>query len=467
MNMKQSIASGLGRNGASINPDPSHDRRASSSANYVTVEVPGLYLVPARLSDRAVGQSSGETRPMDDRGRRWKTGAESALRWIVRLPLLVPRVWRNAFQPRETERALGEIEAALREVEAENRKLAMVATQTDNAVIITDPLGHIEWVNQGFTRITEYTLAEVLGQKPGRFLQGPDTDPATVEYMRSRLAMGEGFKAEIVNYSKSGRLYWLAIDVQPIHDDDGATTHFVAIESDLTERKQAEIALRRSHDELEVRVEDRTAELMVAYDATISGWSRALDLRDKETEGHSQRVTEMALRLSQVMGISGADLAHVRRGALMHDIGKMGIPDAILLKPGKLTDDEWTVMRQHPSYAYEWLKPIAFLQEALEIPHSHHEKWDGTGYPRGLKGEQIPLAARVFAAVDIWDALRSDRPYRAGWSDERVIEHIRSLAGTHLDPSVVDAFLELLAADQTRAETQAPADLRVFASSTR
>ena len=166
-----------------------------------------------------------------------------------------------------------------------------------------------------------------------------------------------------------------------------------------------------------------------------------MDLRDHETEGHSRRVTEMTLRLARAMGLDEAELVHVRRGALLHDIGKMGIPDAILLKPGTLTDEEWQVMRRHPTYAYEMLSPIAFLRPALEIPYCHHEKWDGTGYPRGLKGEQIPLAARIFAAVDIWDALRSDRPYRKGWPEERVCEHIASLAGTHLDPAVVAAFL--------------------------
>jgi HD-GYP domain-containing protein (c-di-GMP phosphodiesterase class II) len=183
------------------------------------------------------------------------------------------------------------------------------------------------------------------------------------------------------------------------------------------------------------------AELTVAYDATIEGWSRALDLRDKETEGHTRRVTEMTVRLARAMGLAGADLINVRRGALLHDVGKLGVPDAILLKPGKLTDEEWALMRRHPAYAHEWLSPIAFLRPALDIPYCHHEKWDGTGYPRGLKGEQIPPAARIFAAVDIWDALRSDRPYRPGWPEERVLDHIRSLGGTHLDPAVVDAFL--------------------------
>ena len=201
------------------------------------------------------------------------------------------------------------------------------------------------------------------------------------------------------------------------------------------------------------------ASLVAAYDATIEGWARALDLRDKETEGHTRRVTEMTIRLGRAMGLPNDELTHMRRGALLHDIGKLAIPDAILLKPGKLTAEEWEVMRRHPSYAYEWLAPIDFLRPAMSIPYCHHEKWDGTGYPRGLKGEQIPLSARIFAAVDIWDALRSDRPYRKGWSDAQVVEHLRTLAGTHLDPDVVDHFLWTLLHAESMPEA-APGDPR-------
>ncbi len=192
-------------------------------------------------------------------------------------------------------------------------------------------------------------------------------------------------------------------------------------------------------------------ELSLAYDATIEGWSRALDLRDKETEGHTQRVTEMALRLARAMGMNDADLANIRRGALLHDIGKMGISDRILLKPGSLTAPEMEVMRRHPQYAYELLAPIEYLRGALDIPYCHHEKWDGTGYPRGLAGETIPLAARIFAAVDVWDALRSDRSYRRAWPAEQVTAYIQSLAGTHFDPRIVSVFMQILREEQTAA----------------
>jgi PAS domain S-box-containing protein/putative nucleotidyltransferase with HDIG domain len=184
-------------------------------------------------------------------------------------------------------------------------------------------------------------------------------------------------------------------------------------------------------------------ELGRAYDTTIEGWSRALDLRDKETEGHTQRVSEMAVRLARAMGQSEADLVQIRWGALLHDIGKMGVPDGILLKPGPLTDEEWVIMKKHPTFAYEMLSPIHYLRQALEIPFGHHEKWDGSGYPHGLKGVQIPLSARIFAVVDVWDALRSDRPYRSGWSEERVREFIHVSSGSHFDPDVVDAFLRM------------------------
>ena len=185
-------------------------------------------------------------------------------------------------------------------------------------------------------------------------------------------------------------------------------------------------------------------ELNLAYDATLKGWSRALDLRDKETEGHTQRVTEMTVQLARGLGCSEDELTHIRRGALLHDIGKMGVPDAILLKPGSLTEDEWVIMRKHPEYAYEMLLPIQYLHPALAIPHYHHERWDGSGYPRGLKGEEIPLAARIFAVVDVWDALNSDRPYRDAWSKETVLEHVQEQAGAHFDPHVVRVFLELI-----------------------
>ncbi len=202
---------------------------------------------------------------------------------------------------------------------------------------------------------------------------------------------------------------------------------------DITERKRAEESILALN-----------AELLRSYDATIEGWSRALDLRDHETEGHSRRVTEMTLRLAHAVGLPQEALLHIKRGALLHDIGKMGVPDRILLKPGPLDDAEWEIMRRHPALAYEMLSPTEFLVPALAIPYCHHEQWDGSGYPRGLAGEDIPLAARLFALVDVWDALTSDRPYRRAWDKERVADHLHGLAGTHFDPALVPIFLHLM-----------------------
>jgi PAS domain S-box-containing protein/putative nucleotidyltransferase with HDIG domain len=190
-------------------------------------------------------------------------------------------------------------------------------------------------------------------------------------------------------------------------------------------------------------LQNTNQELIKAYDTTIEGWSRALDLRDKETEGHTLRVTEMTLSLARRLGFNEEELVHIRRGALLHDIGKMGVPDNILLKPDTLTAVEWMVMRMHPQYAYELLKPIVFLERALDIPYCHHEKWDGTGYPRRLREEEIPLAARLFAIIDVWDALTSDRPYRAAWTENEALTYIKDQSGHYFDPTVVDVFFEM------------------------
>ena len=185
-------------------------------------------------------------------------------------------------------------------------------------------------------------------------------------------------------------------------------------------------------------------ELQDAYEATLKGWVRALDLRCNETGDHSRRVSLLTVELARLMGISEDELLHVRRSALLHDIGKMAVPDSILQKPGPLTEAEWDIMRKHPQFAIEMLKPIEYLRPALVIPLNHHERWDGTGYPRGIKGEEIPLAARIFAVIDVWDALSSDRPYRKAWPYEKIVEYMREQSGTHFDPKVVALFLQMM-----------------------
>lgn len=190
-------------------------------------------------------------------------------------------------------------------------------------------------------------------------------------------------------------------------------------------------------------------ELIAAYETTLQGWSKALELRDYETQGHTLRVLNLTIRLATRLGITEPQITHMRYGVLLHDIGKISITDNILFKKGPLTSHEWEIMRQHPSYAYEMLSPIKYLENSLDIPYYHHEWWDGTGYPKGLKGEDIPLAARIFSVVDVWDALTSDRPYHEGMSEEQAIEHLLEQAGTQLDPEIVKSFIEMLRNDLT------------------
>lgn len=213
----------------------------------------------------------------------------------------------------------------------------------------------------------------------------------------------------------------------------------------------------QSNDEITVLTESFNAmvaslnqsqrELLQSYNDTLEGWAKALELRDKETEGHSERVTDLTVRLGAELGLGWEALIHVRRGALLHDIGKMGTPDAILHKEGSLTPEERQVIQKHPQDAYDMLKRIGYLQPALEIPYCHHEKWDGTGYPRGLKGGEIPLSARIFSVVDVWDALTNDRPYRKALPREEVLAYLKGESGRHFDPQVVDAFVRMMAAD--------------------
>jgi HD-GYP domain-containing protein (c-di-GMP phosphodiesterase class II) len=202
--------------------------------------------------------------------------------------------------------------------------------------------------------------------------------------------------------------------------------------------------LTRSFNTMIASLNQSKADLLNAYDLTLEGWSMALELRDQETEGHTRRVAELTLDLSELMGFEGEALVHIRRGALLHDIGKMGIPDSILLKPGALSAEEWSIMRRHPEFAHQLLWPIEYLRPAIPIPYSHHEWWNGEGYPQGLSGEDIPLPARIFAVIDVWDAMRSDRPYRKAIDEDQVRSYLQESRGIHFDGQVVEAFFTLL-----------------------
>jgi putative nucleotidyltransferase with HDIG domain len=280
------------------------------------------------------------------------------------------------------------------------------------------------------------------------YLAGLEQQPALLATITERLSRADG-PIELTDVFETATKIVIGVSLNAANRQIGAllftrSTPLSEFETKLLS-DIAELAANALHrTDLFEQLRAANAELRAAYDETIEGWSRALDLRDRETEGHSRRVTELTIRIAARMGFSEEELVHIRRGALLHDIGKMGIPDAILLKPGPLDEKEWAIMRTHPTLAVELLRPIAFLAPALDIPWCHHEKWDGTGYPRGLRGEEIPLPARIFAVVDVYDALTSDRPYRAAWSQERALAYIREQAGRHFDPRVVEVFEQVI-----------------------
>ncbi len=316
------------------------------------------------------------------------------------------------------------------------------------SVLLLDGYSHsLEYVaGKGFrssqVRQSRMRLGDGLAGKVGlerKSLHLPNLDEAASQFKRAELFKEEKFVEYFgVPLIAKGQLKGVleVFHRAPLEPDPEWMNYLKTL------GRQAAIAI--DNVQLFEGMQHSNLELITAYDATIAGWSQAMDLRDKETEGHTLRVTELTLKLAEKMGISQQEQVHVRRGALLHDIGKLGVPDHILLKPGKLTDEEWVIMRQHPVYALNMLISINYLRPALDIPYCHHEKWDGSGYPRGLKGEQIPLSARIFAIVDVWDALRSDRPYRASWSVEKTRDYILEQSGKHFDPKVVEAFLPLI-----------------------
>jgi len=264
-----------------------------------------------------------------------------------------------------------------------------------------------------------------------------DADPPTLE---SAIARRDGLRSlyHIPLCLESGCLGVLIVGSRT------AIQRFTEAETALCKVLAIQIAFALSNARLLEAARLAAAEIACAYDATLEGWSLALDMRDSETLGHTERAARLTVDIAETLGMSDAELLKIRRGALLHDIGKLGVPDAILNKPGPLTEDEWAIMRQHPVNARDFLSHIEYLADAVDIPYSHHEWWDGSGYPQGLVGEQIPLGARVFAVVDVYDALTSDRPYRKAWTPGDAKAHLREQSGTHFDPRVVEAFLARL-----------------------
>ena len=340
---------------------------------------------------------------------------------LARLNAAIERELREAQIRREHKRA----ERFLR---ASEQRFSLFMDHFPGLVFIQDVTGQMVYVNRQFREAfpqVEWigqTVAEVLSQDWVELLsQGS-----------AQLTEGEVIRA--VGYVQAGpdrRWYEMTKFLIPREDAMALLGGFAL---DVTDRMQAEQAVRQAKLDLEE-----------AYEKTLIGWARALEYHERETYGHSKNVVDLAVELAREIGLADADLVHIKRGALLHDIGKMGIPESVLLKAGPLTPTEWIIVRKHPRMAYELLCQIEFLQPAIDIPYCHHEKWDGTGYPRMLEGEKIPLKARIFSVVDVYHALREQRSYGRIWTDHEALEYIQTQAGIHFDPHVVDVFIRMMA----------------------
>jgi PAS domain S-box-containing protein/putative nucleotidyltransferase with HDIG domain len=362
-----------------------------------------------------------------------KLGAFDYVQKPVRMATLGP-VLSRAIDVRRLRRenlSLREAVAVHEAVREAERRYRSIFENAAEGIFRMAPDGTLALANPAFARMHGYETPDELVRAFGSARVGPiGTGQVGVH---GALARGdEVYSCETRIRRADGSDAWLAVTLRAELDESRQVRHYDGIAVDVTERR---------------RISD---ELREAYETTIEGWARALDLRDKETEGHSRRVTELTYELAHRLGLRGAELVHVRRGALLHDVGKMGVPDAILLKAGPLSDVEWAHMRLHATHGRDLLWPIPFLRPAIDIPWCHHEKWDGSGYPRGLKGEDIPLGARVFAVVDVWDAITNDRPYRPAMSRQQAIDVVLRGVGSHFDPRVVTAFLALIGAPSPR-----------------
>lgn len=359
-----------------------------------------------------------------------------ALDYVVKSPesmLDMPHLAERAIEQWAARAEHVNMQKALLESEAQFRLLAENASDMIARLTID---GQMLYVSPACETILGYTPEELIGTISFDLIH--EEDRAFVKNLFKGNRYDTTYTMTYRALHKKGHYVWLESSSRAILDRKADSIIEIQTASrDITERKKAEKALQDAHDHLQE-----------AYQRTIEGWVRALDLRDRETEGHTQRVTELTVKAAATLGFSDEELTHIRRGALLHDMGKMAIPDDILQKPGPLNEVEWEKMRLHPVYVYEMLSPISYLHAALDIPYCHHERWDGSGYPRGLKGEEIPLIARLFAIIDVWDALCSDRPYRKQLPKADVIKYLREKSGELFDPKLVDVFLAVVEADQ-------------------
>lgn len=358
-----------------------------------------------------------------------------ALDYVVKSPesmLDMPHLAEKAIDSWRARAERANMQKALRESEAQFR---LMAENASDLIVRLATDGRMLYVSPASKNILGYTPEELTGKISFELMHEDDR-----AWIINMLQQGGEKAVYTVSYRalhKDGHYIWLESSARGVFDKNThALLELQTASRDITERKRSEQELQIAHYNLQE-----------AYEKTIEGWVRALDLRDRETEGHTQRVTELTLRVASKLGFSDEEMIHIKRGALLHDMGKMAIPDEILQKPGPLDGLEWEKMRQHPVYAFNMLSNIAYLRPALDIPLYHHERWDGSGYPKGLKGEDIPLTARMFAIVDVWDALSSDRPYRKKLPRQEVINFLREKSGTLFEGRLVDIFLEMIEAE--------------------
>jgi PAS domain S-box-containing protein len=311
-----------------------------------------------------------------------------------------------------------------------------IVDNMEDLVVVLDARDRVVDINKNASRFLHLNESSLIGSPVGEVLK--DWPDILKKFERLENKSSEEYIEE------DGKFYHYDVRSTLLQDDKGQYMGRIFVARDVTPYAQLQWQLKSLNETLEERVLEKTRELAESYDTTLEGWAKALELRDKETEGHSRRVVEETIQLARRLGIPEEEIVHLRRGAILHDIGKMAIPDEILRKPTPLSDDDWEIVRKHPVAAYELLQPIPYLKKAMDIPYCHHEHWDGTGYPRGLKREEIPLAARIFSVVDVWDALLSNRSYSPAWSVNEVFQYLKDHSGVQFDPVVVKAFLEMV-----------------------